>query len=147
MLLRSWRTAPDLWPNRRNGGNLLQNKMAEQTMITRFTAGCVVLALMGCAPSVPDSNPNAQGVGFGNYDAYASQRAARDAQLEARISDEDVAATAIAQNTQSVLDQTAPGGSPISRVSTLRPGRKSAVPWKLSLQRRSPRGRSWRGSS
>lgn len=88
-------------------------------MITRFTAGCVVLALMGCAPSVPDSNPNAQGVGFGNYDAYASQRAARDAQLEARISDEDVAATAIAQNTQDVLNQTGLAAAPSVAVASL----------------------------
>ncbi|MEL7149972.1 MAG: hypothetical protein AAGK71_04525 [Pseudomonadota bacterium] len=87
-------------------------------MIKRFSAGCLVLALMGCAPTIPDSNPNAQGVGFGDYNRYASQRAARDAQLEARISDENVASTAIAQNTQDVLNQTASAGAaPVSVAS------------------------------
>lgn len=88
-------------------------------MITRILAGCAVLALMGCSSSIPDSNPNARGVGFGNYDAYANQRAARDAQLEARISEEDVAGTAIAQNTQDVLNQTASAGAPSVAVASL----------------------------
>lgn len=86
-------------------------------MITRLFAGCAVLALMGCASSIPDSNPNAGGgVGFGSYDAYNSQRAARDAQLERRISDEDIASTAIAQETQDVLNQTA-GAAPVAVAS------------------------------
>lgn len=80
-------------------------------MIYRISTACIVLALAGCAASVPDSNPNARGVGFGDYDAYESQRAARDAQLEARISEEDPAARAIAQNTQNVLNATAPAGA------------------------------------
>lgn len=80
-------------------------------MIYRISTACVVLALAGCSAPVPDSNPNARGVGFGDYDQYSSQRDARDAQLEARISDEDPAARAIAQNTQDVLNQTAPAGA------------------------------------
>ena len=40
-------------------------------MALRYTTGLVALALMGCAPSLPDSNPNSRGVGFGNYDQYA----------------------------------------------------------------------------
>lgn len=40
--------------------------------------GAAIAALAGCAPSVPDS---AAGVGFGNYDSYAQQQAAREAQL------------------------------------------------------------------
>lgn len=75
-------------------------------MIARFTAGSLVLALMGCSASVPDSNPNARGVGFGDYERYENQRAARDAQLEARISDEDLASRTIAEDTQSVLNET-----------------------------------------
>jgi hypothetical protein len=80
-------------------------------MIYRISTACVVLALAGCSAPVPDSNPNARGVGFGDYDRYASQREARDAQLEARISSEDPEARAIAQNTQDVLNQTGPAGT------------------------------------
>lgn len=77
-------------------------------MINRLSTGTVVLALMGCAPSVPDSNPNARGVGFGDYNRYNIERQARDAQLEARISSETPEDTAIAQETLNVLERTAP---------------------------------------
>lgn len=40
--------------------------------------GLAVLALAACDPAVPDS---AAGVGFGNYDEYQRQQAARDAEL------------------------------------------------------------------
>ena len=90
-------------------------------MIYRISTACVVLALAGCSAPVPDSNPNARGVGFGDYDRYASQREARDAQLEARISSEDPEARAIAQNTQDVLNQTGPAGT-------------AAVPERLPVQ-------------
>lgn len=80
-------------------------------MIGRFLTGCTVLALMACSPSVPDSNPNASGVGFGDYNRYAAERAARDAALEARLSDEQNEATAIAQQTMDVLNETAPAGA------------------------------------
>lgn len=88
-------------------------------MIIRILTGCAVLALMGCATSIPDSNPNAQGVGFGDYDRYTSQRAARDAQLEARISDEQTEATVIAQDTMDVLNETAPAGSTVVATTPL----------------------------
>lgn len=88
-------------------------------MIYRISTACVVLALAGCSAPVPDSNPNSRGVGFGDYDQYSSERAARDAQLEARISAEDVGATAIAQNTQDVLNQTASGASTAVAVAPL----------------------------
>ncbi len=88
-------------------------------MIYRISTACVVLAIAGCAAPVPDSNPNARGVGFGSYNDYNSERAARDAQLEARISDEQIGAAAIAQNTQDVLNQTAPAGSTAVAVAPL----------------------------
>ncbi|MTJ03657.1 MAG: hypothetical protein FH759_03030 [Sediminimonas qiaohouensis] len=40
--------------------------------------GAAIAALAGCTPSVPDSGA---GVGFGDYDSYAQQQAAREAQL------------------------------------------------------------------
>jgi len=40
--------------------------------------GAAIAVLAGCAPTVPDS---AAGVGFGDYDSYAQQQAAREAQL------------------------------------------------------------------
>ncbi len=40
--------------------------------------GAAFAVLAGCAPTVPDSGA---GVGFGNYDSYAQQQAAREAQL------------------------------------------------------------------
>ena len=52
-------------------------------MTSRLAAGIALLALAGCAPSVPDSNP--RGVGFGDYDSYQAQRAQRDAVLSSPI--------------------------------------------------------------
>ncbi len=79
-------------------------------MISRIAvlAGCVAIA--GCSGSVPDSNPYAQrGVGFGNYDSYQAQRAARDRALEtpaiSPVSEEQV----IASETLGVLDATREG--------------------------------------
>lgn len=43
--------------------------------------GAAALALGACTTSVPDSGA---GVGFGDYDSYQAQQAARDAQLEGR---------------------------------------------------------------
>ncbi|MEM6386148.1 MAG: hypothetical protein AAF718_07925 [Pseudomonadota bacterium] len=88
-------------------------------MMTRVSTAILLLTLTACSTSVPDSNPNVQGVGFGNYDAYASQRAARDAQLEARISDEEPGSTQIAQDTQDVLDQTAGTAAPAVATTSL----------------------------
>ena len=78
-------------------------------MMYRISTAVALVGLMGCSGSVPDSNPNAGGgVGFGNYDQYASQRAARDAELErpaatTAVSEEMV----IAQETLGVLNETA----------------------------------------
>ncbi len=85
-------------------------------MIIRFTTGIAVLALMGCAATVPDSNPNSRGVGFGDYDQYSSQRSARDTQLEARISNEQPAGegTAIAQDTMDVLNETSTANTAVA---------------------------------
>ncbi len=52
-------------------------------MNTRYTAPLALIVLSACAsPQVPDSNPNA-GVGFSEYDAYSTERARRDAELQA----------------------------------------------------------------
>ncbi|MDJ0638385.1 MAG: hypothetical protein QNJ20_06100 [Paracoccaceae bacterium] len=75
----------------------------------RISTAAALVALMGCAGSVPDSNPNAGGgVGFGNYDQYASQRAARDAALERPVASAPVTEEmVIAQETMGVLNDTA----------------------------------------
>lgn len=44
------------------------------------------LALTACAPSVPDSNPEARGVGFGDYKDYSEYRRTRDAELSRETS-------------------------------------------------------------
>ncbi len=88
-------------------------------MIGRISSACAVLALMGCgASSIPDSNPNARGVGFGGVDEFQAQREARDVQLEARISDEDRSAAAIGDQTLAVLNQTASPGETIETTPT-----------------------------
>lgn len=43
-----------------------------------LTLSAALVALAACAPTVPDSGA---GVGFGDYDTYQKERAARDAQL------------------------------------------------------------------
>ena len=76
-------------------------------MIFRFSAGVAVLALAACGSTVPDSNPNAGGgVGFGSYDSYEAQRAARDAQLETGLSPIAGEEMVIAQDTLNVLAET-----------------------------------------
>lgn len=90
-------------------------------MMSRISTAIVALALAGCSPGVPDSNPNARGVGFSDYNRYNAQRQARDAQLEARISSEQTEAEAIAQNTLDVLDQTSGGGATTSTVVAAAP--------------------------
>lgn len=77
-------------------------------MTIKITAMAAILALAGCASSVPDSNPNVGGgVGFDDYNGYAQQRARRDAQLEAgrSVVPDD---RAIAMETLGVLNDTAP---------------------------------------
>ncbi|QMU57188.1 MAG: hypothetical protein GKR98_02590 [Boseongicola sp.] len=46
-----------------------------------YFAGLALLA--ACATPVPESNPQLGGVGFGGYDAYTTERARRDAELQA----------------------------------------------------------------
>lgn len=66
-------------------------------------------ALAACGGAVPDSNPNVGGgVGFGGYDSYDAQRAARNSALEATrpsiVPEEQV----IAAETLGVLNATRP---------------------------------------
>ena len=50
----------------------------------RFSLPAVaVLALVACSPTIPESGPDA-GVGFGNYQQYQQERAARETQLQKR---------------------------------------------------------------
>ncbi|MEM7719501.1 MAG: hypothetical protein AAF222_09865 [Pseudomonadota bacterium] len=88
-------------------------------MTPKLMTACLTLALMGCASTIPDSNPNARGVGFGNYDQYADQRAERDAALEARISTEEVEAETVAENAAEVLDNTSNAAAPSVAVTTI----------------------------
>ncbi|MEO0918793.1 MAG: hypothetical protein AAFY31_17745 [Pseudomonadota bacterium] len=89
-------------------------------MTSKLMTACVALALMGCGSTIPDSNPNARGVGFGDYNEYSSQRAARDAQLEARISTEEVAASeSIAEDTAEVLSATESAETPSVAVTSI----------------------------
>jgi len=90
-------------------------------MYLRISTALAVIALAGCAPSVPDSNPNAGGgVGFGDYDQYAQQRAERDAELERRttpVTEE----MAIAQETIGVLNETSPTDTADTQVASAAP--------------------------
>ena len=52
-------------------------------MSIRITACAAFLGLAACAVQVPDSNPNAAGVGFDGYDAYQTERIRREAELQA----------------------------------------------------------------
>ncbi|QYX56136.1 hypothetical protein K1T73_13860 [Roseovarius sp. SCSIO 43702] len=48
----------------------------------RVFAGLSLLALAACGTAIPESNPErGSGVGFGNYDTYAAEKARRDAAL------------------------------------------------------------------
>lgn len=67
-------------------------------MMRFFLVSAAVVALAGCDTSVPDSGA---GVGFGDYDTYQKQKAAREAQLKGQtlppapaISGEPLSATA-----------------------------------------------------
>ncbi len=88
-------------------------------MTFRFSAAIALVALAGCASSVPDSNPNAGGgVGFNDYNSYAQRqaraaqmredRARRDAMLEAQQAAPIPEETVIAQETLGVLNETNP---------------------------------------
>ncbi len=72
-------------------------------MILRVTAICAAGLLAACASSVPDSNP---GVGFSQYDQYATERARRDAELEAMRPRPVPTDAVIGSETLAVLDAT-----------------------------------------
>ena len=79
-------------------------------MMSRTVAMVALGALAACAPSVPDSNPNSGGgVGFGDHETYMSERAARDAALEARRNAAVPEEVVIAEETLGVLEATSPG--------------------------------------
>lgn len=100
-------------------------------MISRTLAVAALGLLTACGGSdVPDSNPNAgAGVGFGGYDSYSSERAARDQALEARARASAIPEErAIAQETMGVLNRTSIGGTTVA-ASQLPPSQPiSAVP-------------------
>ena len=51
-------------------------------MMRLFFSGAAILALTACSPTVPDSGA---GVGFGDYNEYQKQQAARDAALQGGV--------------------------------------------------------------
>lgn len=94
-------------------------------MTFKLPAAIAILALSGCATSVPDSNPNAGGgVGFSDYENYSTQqqrnaqiqadRARRDAMLETQIASPIPEERAIAQDTLGVLNDTNPNNATVS---------------------------------
>ena len=116
---RPLKTVPDLFPSRPNGGNLCleRQRRKEQIMKTKILALGIVAVLAGCASPVPDSNPNS-GVGFSNYDAFATERARRDAELQAMQPRPIPDGQAIASETLTVLatPRTIGGTAPVTGV-------------------------------
>lgn len=93
-------------------------------MIFRPTAFAALLLTAACAAApVPDSNPES-GVGFGGYDAYATERARRDAELQAMRRAPVPEERVIASETMAVLGHTqiagtavqSPTGEPLSAI-------------------------------
>lgn len=83
-------------------------------MYLRTSALAVFLVAAACGGTIPDSNPNVGGgVGFGGYDSYEDQRAARDAALEARRTSPIPEEQVIASETLGVLNATRPLGAPL----------------------------------
>ncbi len=72
-------------------------------MILRISALGAVFLLAACGTPVPDSNP---GVGFSEYDRYATERARRDAELEAMRPRPVPTDAVIGSETLAVLDAT-----------------------------------------
>lgn len=89
-----------------------------------------VCVLAACSAPVPDSNPNAgQGVGFGGYERYAAEQAARDAALERTRTAAVPEERAIASETIGVLNATRTGGaSPLSATAPVQPSAAPAAP-------------------
>jgi len=86
-------------------------------MTLRFLALGTVVFLAACGTEVPDSNPNG-GVGFNDYDAFSTQRARRDAELQAMRPRAVPNGQAIASDTLTVLEtgRTIGGQSPVGGV-------------------------------
>lgn len=88
-------------------------------MTSPKAALAAVCVLAACSAPVPDSNPNAgRGVGFGGYERYAAEQAARDAALERQRASVVPEERAIASETIGVLNATrttaaAPAPAPI----------------------------------
>ncbi len=84
-------------------------------MILRFLA-CAALGLMvACAQPIPDSNPDL-GVGFQGYNSYATERARRDAALQAMRQASKPDGQAIASETMTALaiDRPIAGTAPVT---------------------------------
>ncbi len=86
-------------------------------MMTRILILGTIAFLTACAAEVPDSNPNS-GVGFNDYDAFSTERARRDAELQAMRPRAVPDGPAIASETLTVLGapQTVGGVSPVGGV-------------------------------
>ena len=86
-------------------------------MMTRFIALGTVAFLAACAAEVPDSNPNS-GVGFNDYDQFSTERARRDAELQAMRPRPIPDGQAIASDTLTVLETGRPigGQAPVGGV-------------------------------
>ncbi len=85
-------------------------------MIIRTLACVSLCVLVACAQPIPDSNPS-PGVGFEGYDSYATERARRDAALQAmRAASPVPEGPAIASETMTALAVESPvsGTAPVS---------------------------------
>ncbi len=71
-------------------------------MMNRFMALGTAAFLAACGAPVPDSNPN-NGVGFSDYDGFSTERARRDAELQAMRPRPVPDGSAIAADTLTVL--------------------------------------------
>ena len=76
-------------------------------MTSRFFLGGALCLLAACSTPVPDSNP---GVGFNQYDIYATERARRDAELQAMRPRPVPSDAVIGAETLAVLEATRPAG-------------------------------------
>ncbi|NNL18263.1 MAG: hypothetical protein HKP37_05930, partial [Boseongicola sp.] len=86
-------------------------------MIKRIMTFGTAAFLTACGAQVPDSNPNS-GVGFSDYDAFSTERARRDAELQAMRPRPIPGGQAIAAETLTVLETGRPigGQSPVGGV-------------------------------
>ena len=84
-------------------------------MTFRILPVFALVGLAACATQIPDSNPSV-GVGFSDYDAYATERARRDAELQAMRQPPVPEGQAIAAETLTALRVESPlgGSAPVS---------------------------------